>query len=64
MVLLMDAPMSTPSLLHYLSIIPDFRQFWKLQHQPSDILLVLINADQLQIAFAEWMKTRCDVTDT
>ena len=103
MILLMDASMSTPSFLHYLSIIPDFRQSWKVQHQLFDILILvvcavicgsegwdeiedfghskldflrqygnfadgipshdtlarvmaLINADQLQIAFSEWMK--------
>jgi len=102
--------MSVPSLLHYLSIIPDFRQPWKVQHQLSDILflvvcavifgsegwdeiedfghskldflrqygsfadgipshdtlarvMALINADQLQIAFAEWMKACHDVTE-
>ena len=103
--------MSVPSLFHYLSIIPGFRQSWKVQHQLSDILflvvcavicgsegwdeiedfghskldflrqygnfsggipshdtlarvMALINADQLQIAFAEWMKACHDVTDT
>jgi hypothetical protein len=33
-------PMSAPSLLHYLFIIPDFRQSWKVQHQLSDILFL------------------------
>jgi predicted transposase YbfD/YdcC len=103
--------MSAPSLLHYLSIIPDFRQSWKVQHQLSDILFLVVcavifgskgwgevkdfghsrldflrqysnftdgipshdtlarvmaltNADQLQTAFAEWMKAYHDVTDT
>lgn len=102
--------MLVPSLLHYLSIIPDFRQSWKMQHQLSDILflvvcavicgsegwneiedfghskldflrqygnftdgipshdtlarvMALINVDQLQIAFAEWMKACHDVTE-
>jgi predicted transposase YbfD/YdcC len=107
----MNAPTSAPSLFHYFSITPDFRQSWKVQHQLSYILIlvvcaviygsegwdeiedfghskldflrqhgnftgdipshdtlarvmVLINADQLQIAFAEWMKACHDVTDT
>jgi predicted transposase YbfD/YdcC len=102
---------SASSLFHYLSIIPDFRPSWKVQHQMSDILflvvcavifgferwdeiedfghsklnflrqygnftggipsydtlarvMALINSDQLQTAFAEWMKACCDVTDT
>ena len=110
MILLMDVPMSAPSPLHYLSIIPDFRQSWKVQHQLSDILflvvcavicgsegwdeiedfghskldflrqygnftdgvpshdnlarvMALINADQLQIVFAEWMKACHNVTE-
>ena len=36
--------MSAPSLLHYLSIIPDFRQSWKVQHQLSDILFLVVCA--------------------
>ena len=44
MILLMDAPMSAPSLLHYLSIIPDFRQSWKVQHQLSDVLFLVVCA--------------------
>jgi predicted transposase YbfD/YdcC len=102
--------MSAQSLLHYLSVISDLRQSWKVQHQLSDILflvvcavicgaegwdeiedfghskldflrqygnftggipshdilvrvMALINADQLQTAFAEWMKACHDVTD-
>jgi hypothetical protein len=42
MILLMDASMSAPSLLHYLSIISDFRQSWKVQHQLSDILFLVV----------------------
>ena len=42
MILLMDTPMSAPSLLHYLPIIPDFRQSWKVQHQLSDILFLVV----------------------
>ncbi|MBS4155531.1 ISAs1 family transposase, partial [Cobetia sp. MC34] len=102
--------MLTPSLMHHLSIVPDFRQAWKVQHQLSDILflivcavicgaegwdeiedfgrakldflrqygdfeagvpshdtlarvMALVNAEQLQTAFAEWMKSCHDVTD-
>ncbi len=102
--------MLTPSLMHHLSIVPDFRQAWKVQHQLSDILfltvcavicgaegwdeiedfghakldflcqygdfsagvpshdtlarvMALVNADQLQSAFAEWVKACHDVTD-
>lgn len=36
--------MSSPSLLDYLSIIPDFRQPWKVQHQLSDILFLVVCA--------------------
>ncbi len=101
--------MLTPSLMHHLSIVPDFRQAWKVQHQLSDILfltvcavicgaegwdeiedfghakldflrqygdfeagvpshdtlarvMALVNAEQLQSAFAEWMKACHDVT--
>jgi len=111
MILLMDAPISAPYLLQYFSIILDFRQFWKVQYQLSDILflvvfavicgfevwdevedfgrsklnllrqygnftggipsrdnlarvMALINADQLQTAFSEWMKACHDTTDT
>jgi predicted transposase YbfD/YdcC len=111
MILLMDTPVSAPYLLHCLSVIPDFRQSWKVQHPLPDILflvvcavicgsegwdeiedfshskldflrqygnftggipshdtlarvMALINADQLQTAFAEWMKACHDVTDT
>ncbi|ERS90731.1 hypothetical protein Q671_17775, partial [Halomonas sp. PBN3] len=107
---LMDGPMLTPSLMHHLSIIPDFRQAWKIKHQLSDILfltvgavicgaegwdeiedfghakldflrqygdfeagvpshdtlarvMALINAKQLQTAFADWMKACHDATD-
>ncbi|WP_276111026.1 ISAs1 family transposase [Halomonas sp. JS92-SW72] len=102
--------MLTPSLMHHLSIVPDFRQAWKVQHQLSDILfltvcavicgaegwdeiedfghakldflrqygdfeagvpshdtlarvMALVNAEQLQSAFAEWMKACHDVTE-
>lgn len=102
--------MLTPSLMHHLSIIPDFRQAWKIKHQLSDILfltvcavicgaegweeiedfgheklgflcqygdfesgvpshdtlarvMALINAKQLQTAFADWMKACHDATD-
>ena len=44
MIILMDAPMSAPSLHHYLSIIPDFRQSWKVKNQLSDILFLFICA--------------------
>jgi len=101
--------MSAPSLFEHLSVIPDFRQSWKVQHQLSDILflvvcavicgsegweeiedfghskldflrqygafdggipshdtlarvMALIDADQLQTTFAEWMKACHDVT--
>jgi predicted transposase YbfD/YdcC len=106
----MDDPMLTPSLMHHLSIVPDFRQAWKVQHQLSDILfltvcavicgaeewdeiedfghakldflrqygnfeagvpshdtlarvMALVNAEQMQSAFAEWMKACHDVTE-
>ena len=36
--------MSVPSLFHYLSIIPGFRQSWKVQHQLSDILFLVVCA--------------------
>lgn len=102
--------MLTPSLMHHLSIVPDFRQAWKVQYQLSDILfltvcavicgaeewdeiedfghakldflrqygdfeagppshdtlarvMALVNAEQLQTAFAECMKSCHDVTD-
>ncbi|QTF91787.1 MAG: ISAs1 family transposase [Halomonas sp. BM-2019] len=102
--------MLTPSLMHHLSIIPDFRQAWKIRHQLSDILfltvcavicgaegweeiedfghaklgflrqygdfsegvpshdtlarvMALINATQLQEAFADWMKACHEATD-
>jgi hypothetical protein len=32
--------MLTTSLMHHLSIVPDFRQSWKVQHQLSDILFL------------------------
>jgi len=41
---LMDDPMLTPSLMHHLSIVPDFRQAWKVQHQLSDILFLIVCA--------------------
>lgn len=102
--------MLTPSLMHHLSIVPDFRQAWKIRHQLSDILfltvcavicgaegweeiedfghakldflrqygdfsegvpshdtlasvMALINATQLQKAFADWMKACHEATD-
>jgi len=36
--------MLTPSLMHHLSIVPDFRQAWKVQHQLSDILFLTVCA--------------------
>ena len=36
--------MSTPSLFEYLSVVPDFRQPWKVQHQLSDILFLVVCA--------------------
>jgi predicted transposase YbfD/YdcC len=36
--------MSAPSLLHYLSVVSDFRQSWKVQHQLSDILFLVVCA--------------------
>ena len=44
MILLMDAPIPALSLFHYFSIITDFRQSWKVQHQLSDILFLLVCA--------------------
>jgi hypothetical protein len=44
MILLMDSSKSVPSLLHYLSIIPDFRQSRKAQHQLSGILFLVVCA--------------------
>jgi predicted transposase YbfD/YdcC len=44
MISLMDASMQVPSLLHYLSIIPDFRQSWKAQYQLSYILFLVVCA--------------------
>lgn len=104
------AIMLTPSLMQHLSIIPDFRQAWKIRHRLSDILfltvcavicgaesceeiedfghakldflrqygdfsegvpshdtlarvMALINATQLQQAFANWMKACHEATD-
>lgn len=36
--------MPTPSLFEYLSAVPDFRQPWKVQHQLSDILFLVVCA--------------------
>lgn len=36
--------MPTPSLFEYLSVVPDFRQPWKVQHQLSDILFLVVCA--------------------
>ncbi|MBS4155576.1 transposase family protein, partial [Cobetia sp. MC34] len=36
--------MLTPSLMHHLSIVSDFRQAWKVQHQLSDILFLIVCA--------------------
>ncbi len=36
--------MLTPSLMHHLSIVPDFRQAWKIRHQLSDILFLTVCA--------------------
>ena len=36
--------MLTPPLMHHLSIVPDFRQAWKVQHQMSDILFLTVGA--------------------
>lgn len=44
MFLLTVGPMLTPSLMHHLSIVPDFRQAWKVQHQLSDILFLTVCA--------------------
>jgi predicted transposase YbfD/YdcC len=30
--------------MHHLSIVPDFRQAWKVQHQLSDILFLTVCA--------------------
>ena len=36
--------MLTPSLMDHLSIVPYFRQAWKVQHQLSDILFLTVCA--------------------
>ncbi len=36
--------MLTPPLVHHLSIVLDFRQAWKVQHQLSDILFLTVCA--------------------
>ncbi|RAR56801.1 DDE family transposase [Onishia taeanensis] len=36
--------MLTPSLMHHFSIVPDFRQAGKVQHQLSDILFLTVCA--------------------
>jgi len=36
--------MLTPSFMHHVSIVPDFRQAWKVQHQLSDTLFLTVCA--------------------